>query len=253
MAQFDFTIIDFLTVCKNAVRLSAPTSPVKPCLQMQTWRLLQRDPRQNAEIGTPTLGAVATDKNSPFFYSKQWELSKFDPGKLGYQYPILTGFEIVNKPTGVFSGTILRTYTIELAVLDVFRPDKCQSLKSSGCDGRPINQIFFDTESLLDSALRYIGGTVIATTTTDPVEKIYNIDALKAAMPGQYDVKFDMGAFWKSDNNDLQFTRVEYPTQNIYGTKTLIKIRVQSCPVISFLDSLSDKGVIGFESGCTNC
>lgn len=253
----NLTITDFYRICRNGVRLFPATAPAKKCLQLQAWRVLQREPRLMHEIGTDTLGAVPTDKDGPFFWSRQWETSKFDPGKLSYQYPLMTAFEIINETSGTgtpFDGSTSRVYTIELAVLDVFQPDKCKTPTPNACDGRPVNQIFLDTELMLDAMLRYIGGTVIATTTADPTPKVYNREYLAAAFPGAgHNIVMDIGNVWKGKNPKFQFARVEFPGKQIFGTKTRFVFVADKCPSITFNNALSDPGIIGFEAGCTNC
>lgn len=256
MIPVNLSILDFYRVCRNGVRLFPESVPVKKCMRVNAWRVLQRDPRLMHEIGTDTLGAVPTDKDSPFFWSQQWEQKAFDPGALGFAYPLMTAFEIANEVTGnggVFDGNTSRVYTVELAVLDTFQPDKCKTPQPNGCDGRPINQIYLDTELLLDSMLRYIGGTVVATLDSDPTPKIYNrvyLDGMSAQHP---DIKLDIGAKWKSQNLKMVFSRVEYPAKNIYGTKTRFTFVADKCPTIQFNSAIADPTLIGFEAGCTNC
>lgn len=249
----NLSISDFYRICRNAVIFSPPTSPVKPCLQLQAFRVLQRDPRTNSEIGTDTLGAVPTDKGMPFFWSRKWSLAKSEPGGLSYGYPLLTAFEIINETdSAIFQGKASRTYTIELSVLDSFRPELFKG-KVTACDGRPINQIFLDTEYLLDSALKYIGGSVIATTTGDPRQKVYYKPFLDAVMPGNYTSVLDVGQHLGGINQSLRFARVEYPVKNIFGTKVQIKFKAQSCPTIDFTTAVPDLDKIGFEAGCQDC
>lgn len=248
------TISDFYRVLRNAVRLYPATSPVKRCLQPQTFRVLARDPRSNAEIGTDTLGASPTDKTLPFFWSREWELKKSQPGTLSFGFPLLTAFELVNETTSdVFRGKSARTYTLELAVLDVFNHEACNKPNPDSCDGRPINQIYLDTERLLDGVLRYIGGTVTAITDADPVEKVYNEQFLIANFPGQHTVRLRLGDLWAGKNTKIQFTRVEYPTRNIFGTKCRFVFHVDSCPETVFNLQVPNPGLIGFEAGCSDC
>lgn len=251
----NLTISDFYRICRNAVRLFPASSPAQRCKQLQTFRVLQRDPRQNLEVGTDTLGAVPTDKDSPFFWSRKWELSKYKIDQLSYEYPVFLAFEIVNETTSdIFVGKASRTYTIELSVLDVYTPDLCkQPSTSRPCDGRPINQIFLDTELLLDSVLVYIGGTVIATTTSDPIPKIYNKQILQSMFPNNHNITLDLGTIWKSRNPKMTFSRVEYPVKFLFGTKTRFQFVVDNCETITFNNTVAEIGTIGFEAGCSNC
>jgi hypothetical protein len=249
------TIEDFYRVLKNAVRFYPATSPVKKWLQPQSFRVLARDPRSNAEIGTDTLGASPLDKVLPFFWSREWELKKSPPGALTFSYPLLTAFEIINNPTnGIFKGRASRTYTLEIAVLDTYNSDAaCNRANIETGESRPVNQIFLDTERILDGVMRYIGGTVTATTNSDPVEKVYNEQVLEANIPGQYAVKLRLGDVWAAMNPAPQYARVEYPARNIFGTKTRFLFKVESCPEIVFNEQIPAITPIGFEAGCNDC
>jgi hypothetical protein len=250
-------ITDFYRIFRDAVRLSPTSSPVRPCLQLQAFRVLQKEPRTFSEVGTDTLGVIPTDKDNPFFYSRSWELSKFSPNAISYKYPLLTAFELANDTNaGVFAGQVNRTYLLELAVLDSFQGDKSKDAPQS-CAGRSINQIFLDTEVLLDSVLRYLGGIVTATTDVDPVEKIYFKPFLEAAQTAgditSFSVKSSPETLITADNQKLRFIRVDYPAKNIFGTKVQIRIKVSNCPTIAFSTESVSLGTIGFEAGCSNC
>lgn len=250
----NINLVDFYRICRNAVRFFPATSPVKKWFQLQTWRVLQRDPRMMHEVGTDTLGAVPTDKNTPFFWSRLWEGRKFDPGALAYEYPLLTAFEMINEtPSSIFNGQGPRTYTIELSVLDVFKPEACKSPNPGAGDGRPINQIFIDTGILLDSVLRFIGGTVLATWPGQATPAIANKEMLEAQYPGQYEITMHVGTVWQSRNPKVSSLRVEYPAKNIYGTKARFTFVDTECPTIIFNQTVADPALIGFEAGCTNC
>lgn len=250
----ELSIKDIYRLLRDAVKYYPSTSPIRPCRQLQTFRVLQRDPRTNAEVGTDNMGAVPTDKDSPFFYSRKWELAKFNPNKVEFDYPVLTGFEMVNEANGsLFAGQFNRTYMLEFSVLDVFRPDRTKG-GFDNCDARSINQIFLDTEVLLDSVLKYLGGAVTATTNVDPVEKVYYKPFLDLAVTAgeitSYNVIRQIGPVLSGLNQNLRFIRVEYPTKNIYGTKVQVKFRTTNCETVTFPNTALNLGVIGFEIGC---
>ena len=253
----NLAISDYYRILKDAVRYFPASVPVRKCTQLQTFRVLQQDPRRNSEIGTDTLGAIPVDKDSPFFYSRSWELKGSTANRLSYEYPVLTAFEMSNETNGgVFAGSFSRSYFLELAVLDSYQGDKAKDSVQS-CGGRSINQIFLDTEYLLDSALRYLGGMVTATTNVDPVEKLYFLPFLEAAKTNgditSFSVKSYPGATLGGDNQSVRFVRVEYPAKNIFGTKVQIKIKVQGCPTVDFTNEVPQITAIGFEPGCQNC
>lgn len=240
----NLTIKDFYRIVKNAVRYYPATSPVRKCLQPQTFRVLARDPRSNAEIGTDTLGATPTDKTKGFFWSRIWEQKKSAPGDLSFEYPIVVCFPLSRKKN---------TYSIEIAVLDVYKPESCVDDQLNTCDGRPINDIYIDTEQILESVVDYVMSSVSATTQTDNIEKIYNNDFLIANYPNQHNVMSHIGAAWKSKNQDLYYSYVEYAAKNIFGTKTRIDVNFPECNTTVFNTLIDEPEKIGFEAGCTNC
>jgi hypothetical protein len=94
---------------------------------------------------------------------------------------------------------------------------------------------------------------VIATTTADPVQKVYYRPFLEATVPGNFNIVLDLGQAIAGANQSFRFARVEYPVKNIYGTKVQIKFKAQNCPTIDFNTSVPNPGKIGFEAGCQDC
>lgn len=249
----EISLLDLYRIGRNAVQLHPAQSPVRPCLQLQAFRVLQRE--RGTEVGTDNLGALPTDKDNPFFWSRKWHNNKYNPNNIEWEWPLFTMFELVSETTEApFSGGFGRCYTLELSVLDIFKEDCCGP-GGIGCDARPINQIFLDTETLLDSVLRYFGGIVIATTTADPVPKIYYRPWLVANfLPGQINIQYELLVTLNTNNKNVRYARVERPTQKIYGTKTQVKFCTKNCgPAINFDLTLPDFGLLSFESGCKNC
>lgn len=250
------SLLDLFRIGMNAVKMFPLVNPVRKCLQLQTFRVLQK--ARGDELGTDNLGAVATDKDNPFFWSRAWARLKSNPNSLKYDYPLLTMFEVSNETgMGLFSKGFKRTYTIEIAALDLFRED-CTGPGKKGCEARPINQIFIDTEMLLDSALQYFGKTVIATTSDHPVTpKVYYLPYLKAQKDAgvitSYAVKYALEASLNTANARTRFARVEYPLKGIYGTKAMLSFVTQNCPVVTYNTNLPDFGSASFEAGCQDC
>ncbi|MGL4640885.1 MAG: hypothetical protein ACRCVX_14270 [Shewanella sp.] len=244
----DIGLSDFYRILRDAVKYYPATSPVQKCKQLQSFRVLAHDPATNSDLFTPTLGAAPTDKIYPFFWSRKWELNGSPFGELSFDWPLLTAFETICTES---DGEMI--YRIELAVLDVYQPDKCDNYASASCDSRPINQIYMDTKALLLGALDYVYGTVLATTTIDPVEKIYNHDFLVQNYPNDHDIKMWYGINWSNQNRQNRYACVEYPTNKIYGTKAQIDIRIPQCEEVIFNMQVSNPQSIGFEAGCKNC
>jgi hypothetical protein len=251
----DISLTDFFRIGRSAVQLYPALSPPQPCLQLQAFRVLQL--ARGNEIGTDNLGAVPADKDTPFFWSRKWHNSKYNPNALAFEYPLLTMFDVVSETkTSPFSAGFKRCYTVELAVLDVYRDD-CVDGKKTGCSARPINQIFMDTELMLDSVLRYFGQIVGATTLEDQVEKLYYRPWLDLQVAhgqiGSYNVTYSLESNLNTNNPVFRFSRVEKPTNKIYGTKCQVTFCASKCPSISYDTSLPDFGLLAFEAGCKNC
>ena len=251
----DISILDFYNIGKNAVQLFPAGSPPKPCLQPQAFRVLQRE--RGTELAAENLGAVPTDKDTPFFWSRKWHNNKYNPNALAFEFPILTMYEIIGvTESSPFSKGFKRSYTIEISVLDVYKDD-CVSGTKTGCQARPVNQIFLDTGAILDSILQYYGQVVGATTSADPAEKLYYkpwLDAQKlSGAITSFNVKYDLQNTLNTNNKALRFVRVERPTQKIYGTKTQVTFTTSNCPTIAYDGSLQNFGLLSFESGCKNC
>lgn len=250
----DISLTDFFRIGRSAVQLYPALSPPQPCLQLQAFRVLQL--ARGNEIGTDNLGAVPADKDTPFFWSRKWHNSKYNPNALAFEYPLLTMFDIVSETkTSAFSAGFKRCYTIEIAVLDVYKDD-CVDGSKVGCSARTINQIFMDTEMLLNSVLQYFGRIVSAITSADPVEKLYYLpwlEAKKIAGEITYQVKYDLQNTLNTNNPNMRFSRVEKPTNKIFGTKTQVQFCTNNCPTIMYDTSLSDFGTLAFEAGCKNC
>lgn len=247
------TLLDFFALGKRAVQLF-PLEQDRPCLQPKTWRVLQKE--RGSELNTLNLGAVPTDKDKPFFWSKNWHVNKYTPNKIEFDYPIVTAYEIYNNKDTPFDSSGVREYVVELAVLDVYKEADCIAGRAA-CSGRPINQIFLDTEVILDSLFQYFGKLVLAQTSEDVVPKVYLLPWLQQRTETDkgflYEVKKDIGADIAQANKQVRFSRVERHAQNIYGTKAQLTLKVTNCPVVQYNPALPDFGVSGYELGCKNC
>ena len=249
------SISDFLRVSRDAVRLFPLVDAQEPCKQLQTFRVLSQ--ARGAEIGSATLGAVPSDKDTPFFWSRAWEEAKYSPNALTFDWPCLTMFEVFNETGGsIFGNGFTRSYTLEVSVLDVYRDDCVQGL-DTGCKARPVNQIFLDTEELLDSFFQYLSNVVIATTSADATPKVYYEPWLEAQVTAlaisSYSLSYSLGNTLAALNRKTQYARVEFPTQKIYGTKAQVSFKAAICPTVEYETETADYGLLSFEAGCKNC
>ena len=251
----NLSLRDIFQIGKNAVQLF-PANPESPCLQLQAFRVLTRG-GGSTEIGTDNLGAVPTDKDNPFFWSRKWHNNGYKPGALTFDYPILTMFETFGETvTTPFVKPFGRTYTIELAVFDTYQED-CVDGKYKGCKARTINDIYLDTGTLLDTALQYFGGMVEATVDGGAAKMYYKPwleSSLAAGVITTYNIAGMLGNQLYSQNKAVRFSRVDrFATQKIFGTKCQIVFTTNNCETIDYNLELPDFGSVAFEAGCTNC
>jgi len=250
----NLSLRDFYQIGRDAVRLF-PANAERPCLQLQAFRVLTRGGGAT-EIGTENLGAVPTDKDNPFFWSRKWHNNKYHPDALTFDYPILTMFETFGETAQTpFNPPLGRQYTIELAVFDTYQDD-CVNGKYTGCKARTINDIYLDTGTLLDSVLQYIGGMVEATIGTGEAQMYYRpwlVSAHALGAIADYNVTNMLGAQLNPLNKQVRFSRVDrFATQKIFGTKCQIVFMTNNCETIDYNLELPDFGTVGFEAWRTN-
>jgi hypothetical protein len=251
----NLTLEDVYRIGRNAVRLFPAEVPVKPCRQLQAFRVLQHS--RGLDMGTPNLGAVATDKDSPYFWSVKWHNNKYNPNALAFDYPILTMFEVFSETSGSpFDTSFNHCFNVEMAVLDVYRED-CVDGKQTGCAARPVNAIYRDTGELLLKVLQYFGQSVIATTDVHPDPMVYTLPWLTTAEAEGDIASFEVSKYLldmlNPNNRNVRFMRVEMPAQKIYGTKVQVKFCSLTCPEVEFNYNINDYGVLAFEAGCRDC
>jgi len=252
----NLSLLDLYRIGKSAVQLY-PANPESPCLQPQAFRVLQK--QRGIEVGTPNWGAVASDWNSPFFWSRKWHNKQYNPNNLEVEGPIVFMYDFQSEvESSLFAGNgFKRCYTIEIGVLDVYHED-CVHGTEIGCRARSVNQIFADTGEILDSVLLYFGKMVGAVTNVDPVEKMYylpNLQYLKTSGAiTAFNVMYNFGNTMNAANPNMRFQRVEFSaTQKIYGTMTTFKFCTNNCPTIEYDNTLEDFGLLSFEAGCRDC
>lgn len=248
----DFSLTDLYMIGRTAVQLY-PENPERPCLQPKAFRVLQTG--HSNEISSSNLGAVPTDKDSPFFWSKKWMQEKYNPNKLGFEWPILTMYHIGDNGGNVFQpGMSTYVYNIQLAVLDLYRKD-CVNGSIRGCNARQVNQIYIDTATILKSILQYFKGIVIANTDRQPKDRIYYLPALIAQRQAgnirMINVVRELQEVLSNENRQINFEPVD-ESSGIHGTTCRIMFPTRNCDIAQFKCEATDYGTVGFESGNFN-
>jgi hypothetical protein len=248
------TLSDYYGIFRDSVR----HYPVQDynCLQPQAFRVLQHS--GGADVGMDNLGAVYSDRQTPFFYSRKWERSNYDPNSIGFDWPIVTAFATQTRAENAvpFSGKHSEIITLELAVMDVWRQD-CNDA-TDYCGHRSVNQIYIDCKTILDTVLSYVGGVILTTTSADPTERLYYAPFLDAAINAGTITSYnsDPNRFVHTQianlNRGIFYNYVEMPASRIYGMRTQIQVKANNCEVVEFT-APENYGVVGHESGCVNC
>lgn len=131
--------------------------PVK-CKALQTFGVLS----SMSELSTENLGKYLCDKNLPYFLSKAWIANGLDPSNIIFDFPALIVFENNFTTTKFFQAKgSERCYNLQIAVLDKYA-EGCQSGDCTSCNSRVVNQIYNDTEILLDRVMSYVSEAVVA-------------------------------------------------------------------------------------------
>lgn len=220
-----FNLDDVYWLFRDSVRYFAAND--ERCRQIQSFRVLQED--YAAELSTANFGASLCDKGKPYFYSREWEKSGYRDDRLQADFPVLTVMEVFESgvrkepfTTGSFS------VKIELAVVDRFIPDK-QNCK--GCDGRLVDELYRDTQELLNQVLKFAGTCSIYQ--VGDRQMIANSDLMKAWLnAGQisdYTEVHPFGSLLQSGNLKVPLKRVYMPTDHYYGSMVVLDVNLMDC------------------------
>ena len=232
MTYSDITLETYYSILLDSVR-RYPATDGYDCKQPQTFRVLQLD--HGAELQTPAMGATLSDKDTPYFYSRAWERKKFTPNNIVADYPVLTAFELSSDfGSGIQESSVKQCYFLEVAVLDSFK-NECDG-KVGRCESRTINQIYRDTEVILLNAINYLSGCVIAR--VGDITGVYNNAILKRLLSSgeieQYDIIYDIGGKFQSENKEARTTHVDMGATDKHGTKIRVKVCVNRCLDVEF-------------------
>lgn len=255
------TITDFYNALKQAVMFSpqyvVPDSgngKVWKCRQLQTWRVMSKE--RGAELAAPNLGATTCDKGKPFFWSRKWHESKYNPNGITFEYPALLLTELSFSTERPFQKQTKRCYSYQLAVVDQMSDD-CKTCACESCEKRTINEIHADTEALLFSALYYLSNVKAATLEPSGETVWANVDYLQALKDAGSISDFHPGADWggllNSDNKGVSAYRIAIEATKHFGTAVNFTACFQNCEATEQNFNLPDFGVLASEAGCQTC
>lgn len=243
---------DIYTALRDSVRFY-PDQESK-CLQPQTWRVLQRS--LAAEISTQNLGATICDKDKLYFWSRRWKEAKYSPNGIVWAFPLLYAFEQDAVMIDPFGGRPQLIYNLQIGVLDVLTDDEA-ARKCSGCNGRTLNEIYRDTQLMLQSSLNYLEDTSGWRINGGP-EVWLNRQFVEQALQAQRIERADFvdpGILTDSQkyNPESTFFRAERSAEKIYGTAINIRIAASACQPTTWNFNETDFEILSQEYGCQTC
>lgn len=229
------------------------------CQQPQTWRVLQQS--LAAEVsGTPSsFGATICDKDKPYFWSRLWVESKYNPNNIMGEFPLLYAYEEPGVRIDPFgSGGTKYIVNLQIGVLDILSDDK-EARKCVGCNARTINEIYRDTQTMLEACVNYLRG-VHAYTIDGNRQGFFNKKMVEQALAaGSIQTAEWVGGVHSiadaalSVNKEAPYFRAERQTENLYGTAITLRFIVDGCCETDWNFTEPDFGVLAHEAGCNDC
>lgn len=244
---------DLIEALRQAVMFSPERTDGK-CHQLQTFKVLEVG--FGGLIRASNLGGTICDKGKPFFWSRLWHQSKYNPNAIQFDFPVLIAVETgysVDKPLAKHNT---RSYNFNLTVLDklveVKGPAGCE-----GCNGRTINEIYEDTETLLFQALHFVSKTTYATL-ADGTTGHFNRDMLDAWVDSGYIAGYEPttapGTTWEIGIKNVSAYKASIPAEGLYGNSVSITVDIKTCDETEYnFKNLPDFGVLSHEAGCKTC
>ena len=235
----------------DAVKFATIEGP--NCQKLETFRVFPN--ARLPELTTPNLGVTICEKDRPFFWSRQWHDSGYNPNEIPWAFPLLYVFDMNAEIGNIFQGPITATHTLQIGVLDVLSLDH---ENCTGCNGRTINEIHIDTQRMLVSALRFVSGFVYGDDFGDYLPTgFYHRDHLQYLLDdGQIEPgNRTRGLLSGSEplNKNPFCVHVERPAEKIYGTALEFKVKTRACINDKQNFILNNWAAVPHNVGCKNC
>ena len=248
-------IEDWLRAFRDSVKYSAPGADNMKCRQLQTFRVLP-NPRL-PELTTDNLGANICDKERPFFWSRLWAETQFNPNAVVWEFPLLYMFDMSAPIENAFSGKAKAKHTFQIGVLDVLADD-CAAGKCGGCGGRTINEIQIDTQRLLINSFRFISGIVYGNDFGGAIpsgwyHKGYLDKLVLDSVIPAGDRSKHLADTLEPLNKSILSAHVERPTAKIYGTAAELILPTTACLTETTNWADIDWGSVPQNAGCRDC
>lgn len=246
----DIEITDIYTALRDSVRFY-PAQDL-PCQRPQTWRVLQQ--AMAAEVSTQNLGATICDKGKPYFWSRLWHEKQYTPNNIAWAFPLLYAFETDGTIVDPLGDRPQFVYNLQIGVLDVMK-DEPDARKCVGCNARTINEVYQDTQTILQSCLEYLKNTSLYSIDGGP-DAWSNSDFIYHGVSAQRFTAERKGASILANsqklNRESTFFRAER-SEKIYGTAMNLSVVASGCKTTTWNFNEPDFGVLAQEAGCLNC
>lgn len=244
------TIDQFYSLLRDAARSSPPVENA-PCLQLQAFRALAFE--DATEITAPNFGATVCDRERPYYWSRAWAASGYDETQIQAEFPVLAAFERTGVRKNAFNPQHTTVSEIEIAVIDRYDTEGCESGNCKGCAGRTRMEIFRDTRYLLSYVLNYIGGAVFAD--IDNIGKgLFHQATLEQLFAtneiGLFSVISDFGATMAGANLETRLFNVEFAAARYWGTGVVINAKTFDCQPLAPVVMLPDTSGIVSKTCC---
>lgn len=134
----------------EAVRYYPETTPAY--MRPDTFAVVE----EWSDVNSANLLKTVADKDKPFFFSRKWAQLNYRASAVTYDFPAVLTYDTQTVTNNLFSTTTTkRVYTLDLLVVDKW-DDMCKKLN------RTRNDLFLDTESILDHILNYFSNVIYA-------------------------------------------------------------------------------------------
>lgn len=230
-----------------------PAVADKPCQQLHTFRAI-KSAMPAVELSAPHMGVVYADKDKPFFWSRRWHLSGYNPNDISFDFPALLVYEMQSESLNPFAskGATKQQTSVQLAVVDVYRDD-CIGPECGVqpyCEGRTVGEIQQDAKRILVSGVfPFLAHALFAATTDNPTRRpLYTdfVDENDVLLPAMY-----IGQHLASGNKEVSVFPIEFPALKLYGQACNISVGVWDCEPIVFENIFPEYELS--PANCNNC
>lgn len=250
----------FYAILKSAAAYYPPSTDRLPCKQLQSFKVFGID--RAIELTAPNAGATVQDKNGPYFYSRAWERSGYNPNEIVFDFPAL-GVVPLSIQKRIRAGNTRAQYLMQLSVISV-KKDIADCVgytdEQIQCATRNVNQIYADCEKILGAVLTFLNNVVYVDFVTGSMRSGWYFrpalqDALSKGLIGDYNEMEELSEYVSFDGGIARYDFVEMNGSGHYGMATTLRLENIECVDTEICVPITpdQSGIIGNEAGCLTC